>query len=202
MKLPVRYFAIGILTASLAFVLSLYFFPSSSANLEDESFENIVAFLEDDGFRVITEDEYISLSVNSSNGQEVSDESVPDEDNIENEENDLDTDDNDSDSGSENEDEVEDGSKENNDNNEEDENNKDKEEKNKQKVVKYTLHVEPNMLAPTVSKLLMKNDIIDDEDAFTKYLEEEGYSKYIQLGKHNLTSDMSFYELAEEITSN
>jgi len=55
------------------------------------------------------------------------------------------------------------------------------------------------MLGPTVSKLLLDHQIIDDAEKFNRYLEVEGYAPYIQIGEHELTSDMSYYEIAEKI---
>lgn len=193
MKLPIRYFAIGILTASLVITISLYFFDNSTSDLEDESIENITSFLENEGYRVITEDEYISYSVNGNDEHNEDDQEETKEKKSEGK--------NQRDDQKEEVDEQK-SSDDQSDKEKDEKKDEPKEDKKKEKIHKYTLTIEPNMLAPEVGELLVNNKIIDSANDFVEYLEEKGYSQYIQLGKHEVTSKMDFYELAETITNN
>src|SRR5690625_2973101 len=84
MKLPLRFFGIGLLTASLVFALSLYFFKDKNSSLESESIENIAEFLEDKGYHVISQEDYIAYSVYEQKQQEqANDEENNDNDNNE-----------------------------------------------------------------------------------------------------------------------
>src|SRR5690625_1868619 len=84
MKLPLRFFGIGLLTASLVFALSLYFFKDKNSSLESESIENIAEFLEDKGYHVISQEDYIAYSVYEQKQQEqANDEEKNDNDNNE-----------------------------------------------------------------------------------------------------------------------
>lgn len=75
----------------------------------------------------------------------------------------------------------------------------DNEDTTKTEIHSYTLNVKPNMLGPVISNLLAENKIIDDAEAFNRYLEVEGYASYIQLGKYTLKSDMTNFQIAEKI---
>lgn len=198
MKLPIRYFSIGILTSALIVTIILYFFDNTPTSLENESLDSIISFLEEDGYRVVSEEEYISLSVEDSNNQENEDENSDNASDDQQDATNEKDDENDSDGDTTNESNK--SSEENSDDQSDSEN--EDEETNEEVATTYTLEVKPNMLSPEVSQLLVDNEIIDDAEAFTTYLEDEDYSKYIQLGKHDVSSGMSFNELAEEITSN
>ncbi|HLS36167.1 MAG TPA: hypothetical protein VK061_08015 [Bacillota bacterium] len=193
MKLPLRFFGIGLLTASLVFALSLYFFKDKNSSLESESIENIAEFLEDKGYHVISQEDYIAYSVYEQKQQE----QANDEENNDNDNNEDDINENDENNTNDNE-------ENNNDSNENNEDSDDEsdDDSNEKEVYTYTLTVEENMLAPDISRLLENNNIIEDARDFTDYLEDEDYSRYIQLGEHKLSSDMTYNELAEKITSN
>ncbi len=51
MRLPIRYFSIGLLTASIAIMISFSFFHKSSADLENESIDNITSWEEASHYR-------------------------------------------------------------------------------------------------------------------------------------------------------
>jgi len=179
MKQPIRYFSIGLLTATIISLITFLFLYEPTSDGTDFSIDELITEIEKEGFYVLTESEYISYAVQKDQLKDNND----DEDEQESEDNSNDVVEND----------ENDTSNENN-GEENDENSAETEE-----VFTYTLVVEPNMLGPTVSQLLLDNNIIDDADAFNRYLEEEGYAPYIQIGEHKLSSDMSFYEIAETI---
>lgn len=183
MKQPIRYFAIGLLTATLISLFTFLFFYDPSSDATELSIDELITEIENEGYYVLTESEYISYAVQKDQLNE-NDENEEEEDGAEDNDNDVD----------ENNEEENDPSDEDNDTEDNEDNAEETEE-----VITYTLVVEPNMLGPTVSELLAENNIIDDANAFNRYLEEEGYAPYIQIGEHELTSDMSFYEIAETI---
>lgn len=167
MKQSIRYFAIGLATASLAIFIVYTFFDNNQKQASDESIDEKIEDVKEKGYRVLSEEDYIELAVNSE------------------EENEEDKEDN------------KDSSKKDEDKNDK----KDEDKDDDDEVESYTLHIKENMLGPEVSQLLEENDIIDDADKFTKMLDDDGYSEYIQLGKHKLTSDMSEKEVAKAITN-
>jgi|SRR5690625_2598356 len=180
MKQPIRYFSIGLLTASLIILVVVSLFDKQDGHTSEGSVDEMIATLKDEGYHVLSSSEYISLSVT----EEPEDSHDADEN------------------------EAEDSTKdeEKNAKQDEDENEntddtvvEDNEEEDIEEVHKYTLTIEPNMLGPTISDLLKDNKIIDDADEFNRYLETEGYAPYLQLGDHKLSSDMSYYEIAEVI---
>src|SRR5690625_1923873 len=182
MKQPIRYFSIGLLTASLIILIVISFFEKGDDQQSEESVDEMIATLTDEGYHVLSSSEYISLSVTG----ETEDSEDTDEDEAENSPKETD-----------NEKEDVDKSENADDTNSEDE--VVEEEEEEEEVHKYTLTIEPNMLGPEVSELLKNNKIISDDEAFNRYLETEGYAPYLQLGDHKLSSDISNYEIAEVI---
>lgn len=175
MKQPIRYFSIGLLTASLIILIFISFFEKDNGNVSESTVDEMIDTLKDDGYHVLSSSEYITLSVAT---EQKDDETDKDE-------------------------------KDSNTKNEEDENDLEKEDKSEEntddteavepEVHQYKLKIKENMLGPTVSQLLKENNIIDDVDEFNRYLEKEGYAPYLQLGEHDVSSDMSHFEIAEEI---
>lgn len=199
MKLPIRFFGIGLLTAAIIFLISIYFFSDREVNLAEVSLDHISDYLESEGYHVITQEQYITLAVKEREEQEKKNEEANEEDeDIKEEETDKKTEE-EKKTDTDEDKEKEDKKKEDQKKEEEKEDSGKKEEK---KVYKYTLKVEPNMLSNEVSKLLEDNKIIKNAGDFAKYLEDNDYSRFIQLGDHKLTSDMSHYEIAEKITAN
>src|SRR5699024_571821 len=74
---------------------------------------------------------------------------------------------------------------------------KDKDESTK---TTYTIDIQPDMLPSDVSNLLEKEKIIKDASSFNKFLEDNDYSKLIQIGTFKVSSDMSEEEVAKIIT--
>ncbi len=62
------------------------------------------------------------------------------------------------------------------------------------------LEIISGMVSHDIASLLKKNKIIDDANQFETYLEENGYSKRIQLGVFELKTGMSYKEIAKIIT--
>lgn len=170
MKQSIRYFAIGLATASLAIFIVYTFFDNNQKQASNESIDEKIEDVKEKGYRVLSEEDYIELAVNSE------------------EENPKDKEDN-----------KDSNKKDDEKNDEKDKKDEDKDDEDEDES--YTLHIKENMLGPEVSQLLEENGIIDDADKFTKMLDDDGYSEYIQLGKHKLTSDMSAKEVAKTITN-
>ena len=169
MKQQIRYFSIGLLTASLIMLIVVSFFDEKNINTNDSSVDEMTEALKNEGYHVLSSDDYISLTVNDSNEDKEDTDTEKDQDAKEDTESKDDKD-------------------------EQEDTQTDEEE-----VSTYTLTVEPNMLSPTISKLLEENKIIDNADDFNRYLETEGHAPYIQLGDHELSSDMSNSEIAKKI---
>ncbi|WP_099158512.1 endolytic transglycosylase MltG [Virgibacillus ndiopensis] len=177
MKQPVRLFSIGVFATSII-LLVFYFFEDSKAKSNEMNTDEMITAIEEDGYRVITESEYISLSVNDK--KEIKD----NKESTEKQEKDANTD------------QKEDATSE-----KEKENEKEEETPAENEAVKkYTLKIESGMASSTISSRLAENGIIKDANEFTQYLEDEGYSTKIQLGEFELTSSMSSFEIAEELT--
>lgn len=166
MKQPVRFFAIGLFTASLA-ILLIFLFTNSSHEASDLTTEQLIEHIEEDGYRVITEDEYITFAVNKDLASENSDA---------------------------NDQKKKDKQK--------DTNNKKENKESKKDVKSYTVKVKSGMMPEEIAQLLEDNNIIDDAFSFATYLEDNGYSPYVQIDSYKLTSDMSKKEIAEKITKN
>src|SRR5690625_2970486 len=154
MKLPLRFFGIGLLTASLVFALSLYCIKDKNSSLESESIENKAEFLEDKGYHVISKEDYIAYSVYEQKQKE----QANDEENNDNDNNEDDINENDENNTNDNE-------ENNNDSNENNEDSDDEsdDDSNEKEVYTYTLTVEENMLAPDISRLLENNNIIEED---------------------------------------
>ncbi|MGE7601220.1 hypothetical protein ACQKL5_01830 [Peribacillus sp. NPDC097675] len=67
-------------------------------------------------------------------------------------------------------------------------------------VVSYTIEVKANMTTLEISKKLEKEKIIDDATGFEAYVNEQGFSKNIQIGKFVVTDNMSYRQLAKTLT--
>jgi hypothetical protein len=179
MKQFVRSFSTGLFAAAII-MLAVYFLSDGSADTaENLELEELVPLVEQKGHRVVTEEDYIALSV--STNEEGTEEK-------ETEENQTDSDESDSNEDADEETESDE--------------NETEEEENSDDPVEYTLTIESGMPSSEIGTQLEENDIIDDADDFSNYLEEHDYSLQIKATDHEVSSDMSFYELAEELISN
>ncbi|WP_368652087.1 hypothetical protein AB4Y30_09955 [Ornithinibacillus sp. 4-3] len=185
MKQPISFFGIGIITACFVFLIANFFIDDTAETAEELSYDELVAAAQKEGYRVISEDDYISMTVNK-NGN---DEKAEDEANDENQD-------------TEEENKDEDAAKEDEEKEEKKKEEKKKEEEKKEEPKKFKLNVKSGMLSPEISQILEDNDIIDDASAFNRFIEDEGYATYIQLGEHELTDQMTDEEIAVVITKN
>lgn len=65
----------------------------------------------------------------------------------------------------------------------------------------FSTDIAPGATMDKISQKLIQANIIEDAEAFEIFMEENDYSRYIQIGQVTLTSDMSHKEIAEAITS-
>lgn len=72
--------------------------------------------------------------------------------------------------------------------------------KSKESTAAYQLEIVSGMVSRDIAEILAKEKVIDDANRFEVYLEENGYSKKIQLGSFNLTAKMSYKDIAKIIT--
>lgn len=186
MKQPIRSFALGLLSAGII-LLATFYFTGDSRNAKNLSTDKMIASIEAEGYHVMTESEYISVSVKSDEGEK----------DKENKKDDSTTEQN----GKNQQQNKEKASKDNNSESKKDSSKDKKKDSSEKKTVTYTIKIESGMVPSTISDKLAKNNIIKNADEFTQYMEEQGYVKKVQLGKFKLTSDMSHYEIAEELTN-
>lgn len=187
MKQPIRYFSIGLIFASVTLFVVYQFFDQPESTLEDVEIDTLIATMNDHGYHVMEESEYIKLSVLQASIDEEDDGSEQDsEEDKKDQEKNEDTDKDDEKDSSE-------------DDAQEDEEEVD-EEVDEPTTITYTITIEPDMLPSDVSKILQEQDIIDDASAFNQFLENEDYSRLIQIGTFDVSSDMNDHELAEALT--
>lgn len=190
MKHSVRSFSVGLFIAGVIMLIGIYFLDNPEKQAEGTAVEDLIPLVENEGYRVITEDEYISLSVNDGTtetvetniSEDTSEASDSENKAAENELNENEEDTSDEEPDNEKEDTSEDDDNKQND------------------VYNYTLTIESGMPSSSISDALAENNIIDDAEEFNQYLQDEEYSLKVQLGSFDLSSDMSFYEIAEAIT--
>jgi|SRR5690625_54869 len=185
MKQPIRFFSMGLLSASLLLLVFYFFFDSTTDQVSNIPVEEMITNVEQEGYRVITEDEFISYSLFIEEQNQSETKTTKDETKDEKE---KDT----------NKDKPNDNN-ESNDNNDKSDKDKDKEEK--EEVEKLTFTIEAGVVTPDIADILIENDIIEDRQKFIDFLEDNDYSSYIQLGTFEVTSDMSSKEIAEIITT-
>lgn len=184
MKQPIRFFSIGLFTAS--FIIFIIFLFNHTSNKENDlTVDEMIESIETDGYRVLTEEEYITYTVN----KDLAHEDTKKENAKSKEKKPKDKENN---------------NKEKEDKQKSDQSDRSDEKNNKkdQSVKKYTVKIKSGMMPEEVARLLEENDIIDDAFSFATYLEDNGYSPYVQIDSFKLTSDMSRKEIAEKITKN
>ncbi|HLQ95800.1 MAG TPA: hypothetical protein VK108_05400 [Pseudogracilibacillus sp.] len=174
MKQSLRFFSLGILVSAIL-LLGYTLFFSGDLKQADPSVEEMSDSLSDQGYRVVSEDEYVKYTLDkdkASNSEENDETNKEDEDEKEKDESD------------------------NNDDND------DKKDKDKKKE-KATIKTESGVVAPDIAEDLVEEKIIkkDEKDDFAAYMDDEGYSEKVQLGKFKVDSDMDFKELAKTFTT-
>lgn len=171
MKQSLRFFSLGILVSAIL-LLGYTLFFSGDLKQADPSVEEMSDSLSDQGYRVVSEDEYVKYTLDKdkpSNSEENDETDKEDEDEKEKDESD---------------------------------NNDDKKDKDKKKE-KATIKTESGVVAPDIAEDLVEEKIIkkDEKDDFAAYMDDEGYSEKVQLGKFKVDSDMDFKELAKTFTT-
>ncbi len=182
MKQPIRYFSIGLIFAGLVLLIVYQFFDQPEATLEGVEIETLIATIKDNGYHVMEESEYIKLSVL--------------QDSIIDEEEDT----SEQDKEEKKDDEADKNNEKESDEEEEQAEEEEEEEVEEPTAITYTVNIKPDMLPSDVSTILQEQGIIDDASAFNQFLENEDYSKLIQIGKFKVSSDMSNHELAKALT--
>lgn len=163
MKQLIRAFSIGLFTSSILLFIVFYFLTDNGKQTKNISTEEMITAIKADGYRVVTEEEYIAIAVNK--------ETKPVEEN-----------------------------KPKTEVQEQVPKQPDKVSPEVNQPKTYTLTIVSGMPTSEISEQLQKNGIIDDPIAFNTYLEENKYSKNIQLGTFEVNNGMSNYEIAIAIT--
>ncbi|WP_077326989.1 hypothetical protein [Virgibacillus siamensis] len=201
MKQTIRSFALGLLVAGIVILATFYFSEDTRQASQKLSTDEMIASIEEEGYHVLDESEYISFSVKSDNSRSEEEKSNEDtkksseKSSKENEQNEQKNKDNDNTSDKENS--KNDKNKSSNDNDSKDKKN----DSDKEKPAAYTLKVKSGMPPSVISDKLAKHNIIKDADKFVQYMENYDYISKVQLGTFKFTSDMSNYEIAEELTN-
>jgi hypothetical protein len=189
MKHTVRSFSIGLLTSGVILLIAFYFIGDSAHSTEDADPEVMIPVLEDKGYTVLTKEEYISLTIQ--NGEEATketeDQAAPKDGSEEQTRADSEEEENTIEEPAEQEETAESASA--------------NEQETEEISDSYTLTIDEGMASSDISSLLAEHNIVENASEFNSYLNEHNYSPYIQIGSFELSSDMSFYQIAERIAN-
>ncbi|GGB29287.1 hypothetical protein F3157_00065 [Virgibacillus dakarensis] len=174
MKQPVRLFSLGLFTASLIVLILFLFVDDSKKNVENIPNDEMITALQADGYRVLSESEYISLSVNNDKDKQEAEKTEKAS--------------------------AEGQAEDNNSAEKADEDKENKADEAEKEEKTYTLTIKSGMASSEISDALVENGIIDDAGKFSKFLKDKGYDTKVQLGKFKVSSSMNQKEIAEEIT--
>lgn len=165
-KRTVRAFSLGILLA----VILLWFGRNEQLTLNLTDAKEKV---ENEGFIVITKEEYDELA-----GQSVNeDDSQPPTEGQTDKETDTDT------------------AKE-----EETAPQEEQPDKDESSIIHFTLEIESGMNSEQISSILEQIKIIDDANNFEQYLTDHHYNTKVQIGNFELNSEMTYEEISKIIT--
>src|SRR5699024_5090220 len=156
------------------------------------------------GYHVLTDSDYISLSVQQDENKENGQDNEEDADVDESDESEETTSANeDEGNDEENNEEVSDENNDSqgNDGNDNDDDDEEDSESDSQEASTYTLTIEEGMASSEISAALEDNGIIDDAGKFNRYLEEEGYELKVQIGTYDVSNKMDYNEIANIITN-
>lgn len=192
MKEQIRAFSYGLFAAGIIVIVSFFFLDQPEKNAKEMAVDDIIDKMKDEGYRVISEAEYISLAVNEDDSDDAQDKEQPAKKDRSSDDND--TKEKDTQSTSNNKDQGDDNKKK------DDRKKKSKDDDDEKSPKKYTLHIKSGMASSEIGSLLAKNDIIKDSKKFNKFLKDNDYDERVQLGKFKVNSDMNFREIAEKIT--
>lgn len=188
MKQSIRFFSIGLLTASIVLLGFYFLFGNSKASSKDVPLEEMIEEIESTGHRVVTEKEFIAYTINNEEKEVDKEDSAKEKKESSDKKEIKKTDD-----------------KADKKDKKEDEDKKDKKDKDKKddKKVKATITTDDGVVTQEIADKLVDKNIIKDKDKqeFLDYLDDNDYSPYIQIGKFKVDSEMSMKELAETFTT-
>lgn len=194
MKHTVRSFSVGLLTSAVILLIIFFVVEDTAQTAEDMDAEEMIPYIEEQGYTVLSTEEYVKFSVDK---QEKTAAETEKEENTETTQAETkpekQKEDNDSDTESE---ETSTEDEETDTSNEEEEEGTETNDSST-----YTLTIESGMASSDISSILADQNIIEDASEFNDYLDEHDYSLQVKPGTRELSSDMSFYEIAEAITS-
>lgn len=189
LKQTVRAFALGLFTAGVVLLGVYYFSDQPVQNQQDLSVDDMVEEMKKQGYRVLTEEEYITLSVTKDQQNQTNKDAKKQQ--------------------IASADEQKTDSKDNKQSNKKaekkterktDQKKSTKKKDKKDDVKTYKLVIESGMPSSKVGEMLEKNKMIDDAQKFNKFLEDKDYSQRVQLGEFKIKSDMTYEEIAKAIT--
>ena len=188
MKQSIRFFSIGLLTASIVLLGFYFLFGNSKASSKDVPLEEMIEEIESTGHRVVTEKEFIAYTINNEEKEVDKEDSAKEKKESSDKKEIKKTDD-----------------KADKKDKKEDEDKKDKKDKDKKddKKVKATITTDDGVVTQEIADKLVDENIIKDKEKqeFLDYLDDNDYSPYIQIGKFKVDSEMSMKELAETFTT-
>ena len=188
MKQSIRFFSIGLLTASIVLLGFYFLFGNSKASSKDVPLEEMIEEIESTGHRVVTEKEFIAYTINNEEKEVDKEDSAKEKKESSDKKETKKTDDK-----TDKKDKKEDKDKKNK---------KDKDKKDDKKV-KATITTDDGVVTQEIADKLVEENIIKDKEKqeFLDYLDDNDYSPYIQIGKFKVDSEMSMKELAETFTT-
>lgn len=188
MKQSIRFFSIGLLTASIVLLGFYFLFGNSKASSKDVPLEEMIEEIESTGHRVVTEKEFIAYTINNEEKEVDKEDSAKEKKESSDKKETKKTDD-----------------KTDKKDKKEDKDKKDKKDKDKKddKKVKATITTDDGVVTQEIADKLVDENIIKDKEKqeFLDYLDDNDYSPYIQIGKFKVDSEMSMKELAETFTT-
>lgn len=181
MKQSIRFFSIGLLTASIVLLGFYFLFGNSKASSKDVPLEEMIEEIESTGHRVVTEKEFIAYTINNEEKEVDKEDSAKEK--------------------KESSDKKE--TKKTDDKTDKKDKKEDKDKKDKDKKVKATITTDDGVVTQEIADKLVEENIIKDKEKqkFLDYLDDNDYSPYIQIGKFKVDSEMSMKELAETFTT-
>jgi len=198
MKQPIRAFSIGLLTSGIIFLIVFFIFGEANKKVTEPSSEEMIETLESNGFHVLSDSEYVSLSVKNDQSENGSKE---DKNNNGKDESEEDSDkDNDKDKKQDEDKSEEDVDDDASNGNADDESTNEDDDNETEEPNTYSLTIEEGMASSEISAKLEDNNIIDDANKFNRFLETEGYELKVQIGTFDVSDDMDFEEIANTIT--
>lgn len=192
MKQTVRAFALGLFTAGVVLLGVYYFSDQPVQNHQDLSVDDMVEEMKKQGYRVLTEEEYITLSVAKDQKNKTNKDAKKQQ---------IASADEQKTDSKDNKDSIKKTKKNPDKKTVQNKSTKKKDKKDKKDSVKtYKLVIESGMPSSKVGEMLEKNKIIDDAQKFNKFLEDKDYSQRVQLGEFKIKSNMTYEEIAKAIT--